>query len=112
VDIDAEPFIRYPPFPAPPPGVVIIPFSSFVPKGIIVSTAPDHIELDGENVPTVWLKVKHSLTDAGEKRKKKKRKTGGAGALAAGETPERKLSWWEKWKEEEETRGITVFFDQ
>jgi hypothetical protein len=105
--VNEVPFIKFPPFPKPPPGVEIISFESFQPAGIQIAiiddpTDGDYIEHDGLGIPTIFLKVKHVITDDLEKKKKKKRKKGGGGAAAAADG--RKLSWWEQWIEAEELR--------
>lgn len=50
---------EWPPFPQPPPGVVIIPFSEYKPKGIVANVVAseddEHPEVDGNGVPTVRL---------------------------------------------------------
>ena len=75
------PWLTFPPFPNPPPGVQLIPFSDFKPKGLIVrlgdpedGTVEESEEVDAEGIPTLALRVKHELTEA-EQARKKRRKT-------------------------------------
>jgi hypothetical protein len=93
---DIKPFITYPPFPIPPPGVAIVPFSQFKPLGIAVSIDGDsgQIEVDGLGVPTVTLNSRHDLTAEEKKMGKKKvaNKT-----IVAPDGTKRQL-WQEEWK--------------
>ncbi|KAH8096655.1 hypothetical protein BXZ70DRAFT_991439 [Cristinia sonorae] len=106
------PRLTFPPFPTPPPGVHIIPFAQFKPKGIPVkfeATAEGEepeIEFDGEGVPTVELRVKHELTEAELSRKKKKRKNGPAVVTVNGK--ERLQLWYEEWEEGEMLRRTSA----
>ncbi|OCH94547.1 hypothetical protein OBBRIDRAFT_789237 [Obba rivulosa] len=97
--------ITFPPFPAPPPGVTIVPFKQFKPAGIQIATedpAPGYVERDGTGAPTVALRVKHSLTAAEQhKRNKRARVT-----LPNGQT--RRLLWFEEWEDGEALRRTDV----
>jgi hypothetical protein len=100
------PFLRFPPWPAPPPGVSLISFVDFQPVGIQLKAeilipeagGSGDVEYDGLGIPTVRLKVKHVITDDIEKKKKKKKKKGGA---AAASMDGQRLGWWEQWQEAE-----------
>ncbi len=105
--------LRFPPFPAVPDGVELIPFHSFRPSGIMVPIDDDDdeydgrrvsemIERDGLGIPTVPLRVKHA-TDVLEKKKKRKKRAG-AGAQQVQVAPEKPKMWWELWEELEEIR--------
>jgi len=101
------PFIIFPPFPTPPPGVTLVPFKDFKPRGIqLFSEATggldeEEMELDGMGIPTVELRVKH-LTDeckSGTRKRKRKKKTAAADGM-----PVKKLPWYEEWEEGEDLR--------
>ena len=74
-DENGVPFYRMPPFPDPPEGVHIIPFSEFKERGIVRDPlgAEDEIEVDGEGIPTITLGIRHDL-DIVSKVKKRARK--------------------------------------
>lgn len=57
---------RWPPFPDPPEKKVIIPFSEFQPKGIVVQDSDEEDEYDGDGVKTVKLLSSH-IADPKEK---------------------------------------------
>lgn len=69
--VDRDPKWIWPPFPKPPKGVTIVPFSEFQPKGIIIALEDDTAELDANGVATVPLLVKHG--DRSRRKSKKKR---------------------------------------
>lgn len=111
--IESAMMLRFPPFPAVPDGVELIPFHSFRPSGIRVPIDDDDdeydgrqaselIECDGLGIPTVALRVKHA-TDNLEKKKKRKKKAGVA-AQQVKVAPERPKTWWELWEEFEDIR--------
>lgn len=114
--LEAAIMLRFPPFPAVPDGVELIPFHSFGPSGIRVPIEDDDddeyesrqvsevIECDGLGIPTIPLRVKHT-TDSMEK-KKKRRKKAGAGTQQVQVAPERPKMWWELWEEFEDIRRI------
>ncbi|KAF9555369.1 hypothetical protein CPC08DRAFT_726467 [Agrocybe pediades] len=55
---------QFPPFPSPPEGVTITPFSAFIEHGIQIFTDPETgVEIDGLGIPTVRLRTPHA-TDA------------------------------------------------
>lgn len=92
----AKPFLFYPPFPTPPPGAVIIPFTQFQPVGIAVriDSEAEEAEMDGLGRPTVRLRVRHDLTPS--ERKKGSKKSGkGIKLDENGQT--RKMLWHEEW---------------
>jgi hypothetical protein len=112
--LEAAMVLRFPPFPAAPDGVELIPFHSFRPFGIRVPIdddddgfdgrplSEDVIERDGLGIPTISLRVKHA-TDNLEKKKKRKKKSA-VGAQQVRVAPERPKTWWELWEELEEIR--------
>lgn len=109
------PWLTFPPFPKPPPGVHIIPFKSFKPKGIYVvedvdgdagaQPGPARVERDALGIPTVMLASSHSLTEAERRRRASKKlkrvETGKDGSV-------RRLMWWEDWERGEPTRRTMV----
>jgi len=111
--IESAMILRFPPFPAVPDGVELIPFHSFRPSGIRVPIddeddeydgrqASEMIERDGLGIPTIPLRVKHA-TDNMEKKKKRKKKAG-AGTQQVQVAPEKPKAWWELWEEFEDIR--------
>ena len=83
-------------------------FKDFKPKGIQVPIELDPengVELDGLDIPTVELRVKHNTDESktGKKRKKKTKRP------VDGE-PIRRLTWWEEWEEGEEFRLVHAGF--
>lgn len=102
--VDADK-IYFPPFPAPPPGVTIMPRKNFKPAGIqmaVGDTEPGYIECDGTGVPTAELRVKHSLTDAEQRKRVKRTKV----TLPNGAT--RRLLWFEEWEDDESSRKTDI----
>ncbi|KAK7696124.1 hypothetical protein QCA50_000767 [Cerrena zonata] len=98
------PWLTFPPFPGPPPGVTLIPFSEFKPTGLFIRMEEDDgPEIDPLGIPTVTLLVKHALTEEEQIRKKKKRKTT---VKIGGEV--RRLIWYEEWEEGEHMRRCTT----
>lgn len=105
---DAAPWIKFPPFPTPPPGVKIKSFKSFQPGGITVvaDPPPGYVELDSQKIPTVQLLAKHDLTAMEQKKRRTpKTKTGADGSV-------RKLTWWEQWEADEPMRRTSAPIDQ
>jgi hypothetical protein len=112
--IESAIMLRFPPFPAVPDGVELIPFHSFRPSGIRVPIDDDNddeydgrrvseaIERDGLGIPTITLRVKHA-TDNLEKKKKRKKK-GGVSTQQVQVAPERPKTWYELWEELEDIR--------
>jgi len=111
--IESTIMLRFPPFPAVPDGVELIPFHSFRPSGIRVLIDDDHdeydgrqvsemIECDGLGIPTIPLRVKHAADNM--ERKKKRRKKAGAGTQQVQVAPEKPKTWWELWEEFEDIR--------
>jgi hypothetical protein len=109
--VTAMHLLRFPPFPDAPDGIEIIPFHLFHPSGIRVPIDEDdedyrlgpaaEIERDGLGIPTVALRVKHSLDNA-DKKKKRKKKVNGAQQVQV--APEKPKTWWEVWEELEDHR--------
>ena len=94
---EVRPFITYPPFPQPPPGTAIIPFSQFQPVGIAVRVnAEAEEEMDGLGKRTVRLRVRHDLTPA-ERRKGLKKLKSGKAVVADSNGQTRRLLWHEEW---------------
>ncbi|KAI0692562.1 hypothetical protein BC835DRAFT_1416490 [Cytidiella melzeri] len=100
--------INFPPFPTPPPGVTIIPFTKFKPLGIAVSIEADsaEVEVDGLGVPTVTLNSRHDLTK--EEKRMGKKKLGSATVISP-EGQVRRLLWHEEWRSHE--RGPTFTYN-
>lgn len=88
----------WPPFPPPPDGTRIIPFSEFVPKGIVISIDDDQAEHDAEGIPTIELLVKHGAAS----RKKSKKKKDPFADISEEEL--RKMTWDKRWELGEEMR--------
>src|ERR1700722_15184812 len=97
---DEQPFLKFPPFPAPPPGRRIEPFKGFKGYGI-QKLCKNGVEVDGVGIPTVELPNKHSTdqckTDATRKKKPKK----------VDARP--KKEWWEIWEECEHARAACTY---
>src|SRR5882757_4798048 len=74
---DLDPKWVWPPFPQTPPGTTIIPYWDFEAKGIVIPLEDDAQELDGDGVPTVRLRVTHTIGGGKEKRKSKNKKAKG-----------------------------------
>lgn len=108
------PFITFPPFPKPPPGVTLIPFKDFRARGIqlfaevVGGQNEEDIELDGLGIPTVELRVKHSTDECKSNTRKRKRKKKTAAVEGA---PARKVPWYEEWEEGEDLRITKGKFD-
>jgi hypothetical protein len=94
-----DPKFIWPPFPIPPDGVTIIPFSKFEPKGIKVSF-DDEPEKDGEGLSTIPLLVKHGLL--GHRKSKNKKKKNPLAEI--GEEELKKMTWDKRWELGEELR--------
>lgn len=100
---EIDPKWTWPPFPETPPGTTIIPFRDFEPKGIVVLLEDHAQELDGDGVPTVRLRVQHSIGGVKEKRKLKNKKAKGPLAEVTQEELA-KMTWDKKWELGEEMR--------
>ena len=96
-DDNGVPYYKWPPFLQPPPGVIIKPFEDFRASGIRINMDADAVELDGEGIPTVQLKVKHDPFGLPKKKKKHTVHIGG--------TAVRKSTWYEDWAEGEDLRS-------
>ena len=98
----------FPPFPAPPDGVAIVPFSAFVPRGYRSELSPsgDPIEIDA------WMGIKTikvlNEEQATQKRKAKRRQRNAGNAVDA---TGRLIPWWEEWEEGEAVRGMSESCD-
>ena len=108
LDESGAPYYIWPPFPRPAPGVEIIPFKDFTPKGIQIRMDlddDDGVEYDGEGIPTVTLRVKHSSgkPNVDGERPKKKRKNKSKGKKANGGATRTDL--WKEWQEGEDLRS-------
>ena len=107
-DGGANVWLSFPPFPQPPPGVEVVPFSEFKPAGIFVAQDPsatDEGEIDGLGIPTVALRVRHSLTAKEKMKRKKKKTTTGPGGVVV------RLAWYEEWAEVEYQRRLSAPID-
>lgn len=112
------PFLKFPPFPEPPPGVTIMPFKDFKPRGIQLFSEPkkakdgagddEDAELDALGIPTVELRVKHATDECKSNSRKKRKKKKAAVAEAV---PVKKLPWYEEWEEGEDLRVTKVRYD-
>jgi hypothetical protein len=105
-DIDPT-FIRFPPFPAVPEGVTIIPFKDFKECGLQVFNDDPEVELDGRGIPTVELPVKHATDESKTNAKKKRKKAAQVpltNAYANNGVPQAKKEWWQTWEETEASR--------
>ncbi|KAG2066082.1 hypothetical protein BDR04DRAFT_1107344 [Suillus decipiens] len=108
------PFVTFPPFPQPPPGVTLIPFKDFRARGIqlfgevVGGPNEEDMELDGLGIPTVELRVKHSTDECKSNTRKRKRKKKTAVVEGA---PARKVPWYEEWEEGEDLRITKGKFD-
>lgn len=105
-----EQLYRFPPFPAPPEGVTIVPFSMFVPAGYRCVTDPsgDLIEVDAwVGIPTVRVLNEE---EAARKRKANRKRRNAGKAM---DTEGRLIPWWEEWEEGEALRATSdVSFDR
>ncbi|KAJ7053792.1 hypothetical protein C8F01DRAFT_1260417 [Mycena amicta] len=93
-DVESAPVDRihhFPPFPAVPAGVYIVPFAEFQEYGTKIFGV-DGIERDGLGIPTIILPNRTKGPGGGKKKKKKggKLAAAGPGTGALGE-------WWERW---------------
>lgn len=104
-----QPWITFPPFPKPPAGTSIVSFQNFKPSGIQIVVDVDDgdatEELDGLGIPTVQLRIRHSLTEAEQKKEKK---TNRAKHTVFENGQRRRLTWWEEWVEDERYRGTSA----
>ncbi|KAG8219055.1 hypothetical protein J3R82DRAFT_4811 [Butyriboletus roseoflavus] len=112
------PLLKFPPFPEPPPGVTIMPFKNFKPRGIQLFSEPkkggndaaeeEDAELDALGIPTVELRVKHTtdVCKSNSRKKRKKKKATGIDAV-----PVKKSPWYEEWEEGEDLRVTKVRYE-
>lgn len=91
----------FPPFPAVPDGVTIIPFKDFMPYGYkrIKTETGEEIEVDAlGSLPTVKVLSDEEVVQRNKDRRR--RRNAGQSADATG----RIVPWWEEWEEGENTR--------
>jgi hypothetical protein len=104
--VDSEvPYLRFPPFPAPPEGVEIIRFKDFKERGIQMFSGDGGTEVDGLGIPTVELKVRHVTDGCKTDGRRPNKKPNAVQNLTE---PKRRLEWWEQWAEGEDLR-VTSF---
>ena len=103
---DAKPFYTYPPFPKPPPGVTILPFTQFKEPGIAVQIDADGTdgEVDGLGIPTLTLNSRHDLTQE-EKKMGKKRLANATKITTDGNV--RRIPWHEEWRSHEKAHRFS-----
>jgi hypothetical protein len=85
------PWHKWPPFPAKPDGIDIIPFSQFVATGLWIDPDDETAVAEGLGMPTIELEARHD----GDKKKRRKKKKN-----VNGETVEVALEWWEEIEED------------
>jgi hypothetical protein len=91
----------FPPFPAVPHGVTIIPFKDFTPYGYkrLRTETGEEIEVDAlGGLPTVKVLSEEEVVQRNKDRKR--RRNAGQSADATG----RIVPWWEEWEEGESSR--------
>ncbi|KAJ6555442.1 hypothetical protein DFH09DRAFT_1280454 [Mycena vulgaris] len=100
---------HFPPFPAAPEGVTIVPFKDFQEHGIQIQLfeAEDEVERDSLGIATVALRVKHD-TDVSKTNPNRKKKS--AKEMIAARPGFRK-EWWEDWEEGEDLRNHGPYND-
>ena len=107
VPLEERPWLKFPPFPAVPDGVALVPFKDFKPLGIHVpqDPPPDYVEVSAQTgVPTVTLRVHHDLTAMEKRKKKPKNRVGASGILL-------RQAWYDEWAETEHLRRTTAPVD-
>ena len=89
--------MSFPPFPHLQNNTPLIPFAEFVPKGTQIKgeEEEDHVEVDGEGIPTVMLGVTHDL----DKTNKKKTKSSASRAKTRADGTHK--PWFEQWADNE-----------
>ncbi|KAF8914406.1 hypothetical protein CPB84DRAFT_1759175 [Gymnopilus junonius] len=102
------PFLRFPPFPLPPPEVTIMPFKDFKERGIAMEPGPDDAEVDTLGIPTIPLLHPHT-TDVCKTNTKRKRKAEENKARKKGGAGSKNIPWYEEWEEAEVARFSTGF---
>ncbi|PIL37479.1 hypothetical protein GSI_01173 [Ganoderma sinense ZZ0214-1] len=124
IPVAERPWLTFPPFPKPPPGVELIAFKDFKALGIIIPEPPaggpaqargqpeergdreDAVgEIDGLGIQTLTLRVHHDLTTM-EKRKRKNVRTK---TLPDGSTVLKR--WYDEWAEGENLRRTSCPID-
>ncbi|RPD66786.1 hypothetical protein L226DRAFT_476665 [Lentinus tigrinus ALCF2SS1-7] len=103
---ETNPWITFPPFPAVPPGVELIPFKDFKPLGIQIVDEPEpgHVEVDGLGIPTVTLRVHHDLTEMEKRKRKNKKKVAADGTVI-------RQAWYDEWEDNESSRRLSAPID-
>ncbi|KAG8775763.1 hypothetical protein FRC12_001283 [Ceratobasidium sp. 428] len=96
------PWYKWPPFPAKPDGVEVIPFSQFVATGLWIDPEDETTKPEGIGAPTTELESRH---DGEKKKRRKKKKT------VDGQTVEVPLEWWEEIEEDSKTSRRTYKYD-
>ncbi|KAG2099807.1 hypothetical protein BD769DRAFT_216888 [Suillus cothurnatus] len=94
----------FPPFPAVPHGVTIIPFKDFTPYGYkrLRTETGEEIEVDAlGGLPTVKVLSEEEVVQRNKDRKR--RRNAGQSADATG----RIVPWWEEWEEGESSRTMS-----
>jgi hypothetical protein len=94
----------FPPFPAVPHGVTIIPFKDFTPYGYkrLITETGEEIEVDAlGGLPTVKVLSEEEVVQRNKDRKR--RRNAGQSADATG----RIVPWWEEWEEGESSRTMS-----
>ncbi|PPR04653.1 hypothetical protein CVT24_011871 [Panaeolus cyanescens] len=98
----------FPPFPAVPEGVVIIPFALFKERGISIEAGPDGDEVDSLGIATVPMSKRHSNDECKTKATKRKGEWDSKGRKkkkkASNENGGEPPKWWEVWEDGELTR--------
>jgi hypothetical protein len=99
-------FLRFPPFPTPPPGVTVLPFKKFKEHGIMALSNAEGSEVDGLGIPTVELRVKHDtdVCKSNANRSKETKTSAKASGQSTGSGVKKK-EWWEIWAEGEMARS-------
>ena len=97
--------LTFPPFPTPPPGVIITPFKNFKENGIhMFAKDGDDVERDGLGIPTIALRVRHDTDVCKTETKRKKPPAKVDPSKTASSIPGAKPEWWEEWMDTEDQR--------
>ncbi|KAG8707997.1 hypothetical protein FRC08_000165 [Ceratobasidium sp. 394] len=96
------PWYKWPPFPAKPEGVEVIPFSQFVATGLWIDPDDETSKPEGVGAPTVELESRH---DGEKKKRRRKKKT------VDGQTVEVPLEWWEEIEEDSKSSRRAYKYD-
>ncbi|KAK0190341.1 hypothetical protein F5146DRAFT_1120912 [Armillaria mellea] len=82
--------MRFPPFPQPPEGTVIIPFKDYKEVGILKET-PDRVERDAQGIPTIAVKTVHATDRCKTNAQIDRKDTKISSSKASRE-------WWHDWE--------------